>query len=55
MQGSNLSLQASTVSVHGPPRLYFKPQNYLNFYLNADPDTISKNNANADPDPQPRS
>ncbi len=26
LQGSILSLQASTVSVHGPPRLYFEPQ-----------------------------
>ncbi len=47
---SILSLQASTGSVHGPPRLHFKPLKLLNFALNADPDPASK--ITADPDPK---
>ncbi len=36
--GSILSLQASVVSVHGPPRLYLNSQKLLNFDFNVDPD-----------------
>ncbi len=38
-------LHASTVSIHGPPRLHFEPLRLLNFDLNADPDPASQNNA----------
>ncbi len=41
--GSILSLQASIVSVNGPPL------KFLNFDFNADPDLVF--HANADPDP----
>ena len=34
-----MSLQASIVSVHGPPRLYFESLKLLSFYLNADQET----------------
>ncbi len=61
-QDSILSLQASFVSVHGPPRLHFEPLKPLKFYFNADPDstfhsyadpdTASENNADPDPNPQ---
>ncbi len=49
-----MSLEASTVRVHGPPRLYFEPLKLLDFdnadpdpdfHLNADPDPASKNKA----------
>ncbi len=44
--GSIFSLQASIVSVHGPPRLYiFEPLKLLVYEFNADPDSASKNNA----------
>jgi hypothetical protein len=54
-----LRLQASTVSVHDPPRLHFESLNYFNavtdpdpaFHSAADPDPACKNNV--DPDPQP--
>ncbi len=49
--GLHLSLQACIVSVHGPPRLYFKPLKLLNSDLNADSDPASK--INLDPDTQP--
>jgi hypothetical protein len=38
LQGSSLSLPASTVSVHGPPRLHFEPQKLQDIDFNADPD-----------------
>jgi hypothetical protein len=44
-QRSIFSLQASIVSVHGPPRLYFEPLKLLVNEFNADPDSASKNNA----------
>jgi hypothetical protein len=47
LQHSNLSLQISIVSVHCHPRLCFEPLKLLNFYFNADPAFQS----NADPDP----
>jgi hypothetical protein len=40
-----LGLQASVVSIHGPPRLYIEPLKLLNFDFDADPDPASKNNA----------
>ena len=42
LHGSILSLQASIVSVHGPPWLFFEPLELLNFDFNVDP--------NPDPD-----
>jgi hypothetical protein len=51
-QASILSLQASIVSVHGPPRLYFEPLKLLAYEFNADPDSASKNNADPEPDLQ---
>ncbi len=61
IQSFILSLQASSVSIHVPPRLCFEPIKLLNFYFhadpnlafhsNADPDPASKNKV--DPDPQP--
>jgi hypothetical protein len=51
-----LSLLASIVSDHGPPRLYFELLKLLHpdiiFLSNADldPNPASKNNADADPD-----
>ncbi len=33
-----LSLQASILSVHGPPRIHSDPRKLLNFDFNADPD-----------------
>jgi hypothetical protein len=61
-QGFILSLHASIVGVHGPPRLQFKapefdfnadPDQNPAFHSNADadPDHAPKNNA--DPNPQP--
>jgi hypothetical protein len=54
-KGFILSLQASVLSVHGPPWLYFEPLKLLifefyvdqdpAFHSNADPDPASKNNA----------
>jgi hypothetical protein len=38
IQGFILSLHASIVSVHGPPRLDYEPIKLLNFDFNADPD-----------------
>jgi hypothetical protein len=49
--GLHLSLQACIVSVHGSPRLYFKPLKLLNSDLNADSDPASK--ITLDPDTQP--
>jgi hypothetical protein len=47
----HLSLQASIVSVKQPRWLYFEHLKLLNFYINADPDLVSKNNRiQADPD-----
>jgi hypothetical protein len=37
------------MSIHGPPRLYFKPLKLLNFDFNADLDPAAKNNADPDP------
>jgi hypothetical protein len=48
---SILSLQASLVSVHGPPRLHFEPIKFQKFDLNADPDSDPAIRSNADPDP----
>ncbi len=44
-----MSLQASIVSVHGPPRLYVEPLKLMNFDFNADPDPAF--HSSADPDP----
>ncbi len=44
-----LSLHASIMSGHGPPRLYFEPLKLLNFDINADPDPAI--HCNVDPDP----
>ncbi len=49
LQGSILSLQASIVSVHSLPRLYFEPLKLMNFDFNADLDQAF--HSNADPDP----
>ncbi len=61
LQGIILSLHASIVSVHDPPRLHFTPLNLLNSDFYADPNPVFHSNAdlgptahsNADPDPQP--
>ncbi len=51
LQGSNLSLHASIVSVYGSLRLHCEPLKLLNpdpypaFHSNADPDPASQNNA----------
>jgi hypothetical protein len=37
LQGSTFSLNASIVSVHCPPQLFFEPLKPLNFDFNADP------------------
>ncbi len=48
LQGPNFSLQASIVSVHGPPRRFFEPLKLLIFDINADPDSVFT--SNMDPD-----
>jgi hypothetical protein len=60
-EGSVVTLHASIVSVHGPPRLHFEPLKRLNFDFDADPDPdfhsnvepdpASQNNADQDPKP----
>jgi hypothetical protein len=42
---------APNVSVHGPPRLHFKPLRLMNFAFNADPDPDPAFPSNADLDP----
>jgi hypothetical protein len=49
LQGSISSLHGSTVSVYGPPRLYFEPHKIHNFYFNADPDPAFHSDAEPDP------
>jgi hypothetical protein len=49
LQSSILSLHASVVSVHGPPRLYLELLKLLNFYFNTDPDPAV--HSHSDPDP----
>ncbi len=39
------------MSVHGPPRLYFKPLKLLIFDFNADPNPAFHSNADPYPDP----
>jgi hypothetical protein len=46
-----MSLYAPIVSVHGPPRLHFEPQQLLNFDFNAESDPDFHSNADVDPDP----
>jgi hypothetical protein len=64
LMGSILSLQASIVSVYGPPRLCFEPLKLLNCDFDADPPDpifaimririqLPTNNTDPDPDPQP--
>ncbi len=54
LQGSILSLHASILNDHGPPRLRFEPLKLLNFdshafHSNVDPDPASQINADLDP------
>ncbi len=51
LQGSIFRLHASTVSVHGPPRLHFGNLKLLSFDFNADPDPNIAFHSDADPDP----
>jgi hypothetical protein len=46
---SFLSLNASIVSVHGPPRLHFETLKLLNFDNNADPDPAFHSYEDQDP------
>ncbi len=50
--GTIWSFHASIVSVHGPPRRQLEPLNFLNFYMNADPDPDFHHIADPDPTSQ---
>jgi hypothetical protein len=43
-------LHCDSVSVHGPPQIYFEPLKPLNFAFNADPDPDPVFDSNAAPD-----
>ncbi len=45
-----MCLDASIVSVHGPPLRHFELLKLLNFDFNADPDPAFHSNADLDPD-----
>ncbi len=49
LHGFILRLNASIMSVNGPPRLHFEPLYLLNFDFNADPDPVF--HSNEDPNP----
>jgi hypothetical protein len=48
LQGSILSLHASLMSVHGPPRRHFELLKLLNLFFNANPDPAF--HSNTDPE-----
>jgi hypothetical protein len=51
LRDSNLSLNATIVSVNGDSRMHSEPQKLLNFNFYADPEPDPAFHCNADPDP----